>query len=72
MTKKQIASVRKAFDDNTDFHNLVIKYLFLMDTFIKEMAAPAEESRDELINLSVNASLDRMYFILIKALNSAE
>lgn len=36
------------------------------------MAAPAEESRDELINLSVNASLDRMYFILIKALNSAE
>jgi hypothetical protein len=43
-----------------------------MDTFIKEMAAPAEESRDELINLSVNASLDRMYFILIKALNSAE
>lgn len=72
MTKKQIASVRKAFGDNTDFHNLVIKYLFLMDTFIKEMAAPAEESRDELINLSVNASLDRMYFILIKALNSAE
>ena len=72
MTKKQIASVRKAFDDNADFHNLVIKYLFLMDTFIKEMAAPAEESRDELINLSVNASLDRMYFILIKALNSAE
>lgn len=72
MTKKQIASVRKAFDDNIDFHNLVIKYLFLMDTFIKEMAAPAEESRDELINLSVNASLDRMYFILIKALNSAE
>ena len=72
MTKKQIASVRKAFDDNTDFHNLVIKYLFLMDTFIKEMAAPAEESRDELINLSVNASLDRMYFILIKALNNAE
>lgn len=72
MTKKQISSVRKAFDDNTDFHNLVIKYLFLMDTFIKEMAAPAEESRDELINLSVNASLDRMYFILIKALNSAE
>ena len=72
MQKNQIASVRKAFDDNTDFHNLVIKYLFLMDTFIKEMAAPAEESRDELINLSVNASLDRMYFILIKALNSAE
>lgn len=72
MAKKQIASVRKAFDDNIDFHNLVIKYLFLMDTFIKEMAAPAEESRDELINLSVNASLDRMYFILIKALNSAE
>ena len=72
LTTRKIASVRKAFDDNIDFHNLVIKYLFLMDTFIKEMAAPAEESRDELINLSVNASLDRMYFILIKALNSAE
>ena len=43
-----------------------------MDNFIKEMISLSEESRDELINLSVNTSLDRVYFILIKALNCAE
>jgi len=69
---KQTLSIRKTFDDNTTFHNQVIRYLFLMDLVIKEMLNPVRISRDELINLSVNASLDKIYFILVKALNNAD
>lgn len=72
LTHKQTVSIRKTFDDNTNFHNQVIRYLFLMDLVIKEMLNPVHVSRDELINLSVNASLDKIYFILVKALNSAD
>lgn len=72
LTRKQIMVVRKAFDDNADFHNLVIEYLFLMDNLIKDMTNPLSSNRDELVNFAVNASAEKMYFILIKALNNAE
>lgn len=65
-------AIRKAFDDNAEFHNQVIRYLFLVDIIIKEMFNPQGNSRDELINLSVNMSLDKIYFVLVKALNSAD
>lgn len=69
---KQTSAIRKTFDDNASFHNQVIRYLFLMDLVIKEMLSPTTISRDELVNLSINASLDKIYFILVKALNSAD
>ena len=72
LTRKQTGLSRKAFDDKIEFHNLSITYLYLMDMLIKEMMVPDSESRNECINLAVNASLDKIYFILIKALNSAE
>lgn len=72
ITRKQTAAIRKAFDDNQDFHDIVIKYLFLMDVFIKEMTNAENTGRNELVNLSVKASLDKIYFILIKVLNSVE
>lgn len=72
LTRKQTGLIRKAFDDKIEFHNLSITYLYLMDMLIKEMMVPDSESRNECINLAVNASLDKIYFILIKALNSAE
>ncbi len=72
LSRKQIAAIRKSFDDNADFHNLAIRYLFLMDILIKEMSNPLQPERDNLLNLSVNYALDKVYFILIKALNNAE
>ena len=72
LTKRQIATIRKAFDDNAPFHNAVINYLFLMDVLIKEIAAAEGLSHSELINFAVNASLDKIYFVLIKTLNNAE
>ena len=72
LTHKSTAAIRKAFDDNSDFHNQVIRYLFLMDMVIKDMLNSEAATRDELINFSVNQSLDKVYFVLVKALNSAE
>ena len=71
-THKQMLAIRKAFDDNAEFHNQVIRYLFLMDMIIKELFNPAYPNHDELINFSVNMSLDKIYFILVRALNSAD
>lgn len=70
LQRKQTLAIRKSFDDNADFHNLAIRYLFLMDILIKKMSS--QQDRDELINLTVNASLDKIYFVLIKALNNAD
>ncbi len=69
---KKTVSIRKAFDDNADFHNQVIRYLFLMDNMIKDMLNSTGVNRDEMVNLSVNQSLDKIYFILVKALNSSD
>ncbi|MCM1324466.1 MAG: hypothetical protein NC218_10100 [Acetobacter sp.] len=72
LSKKQIFAIRKSFDDNADFHNLVIRYLFLMDILIKEISNPLQNNKDNLINFSVNYALDKTYFILLKALNNAD
>ena len=72
LSKKQLIVIRKAFDDNTEFHGLVIKYLFAMETLIKEAINPTSISKTEILNLSVTSSLDKIYFVLVKALNSAE
>lgn len=72
LSHKLTTVIRKAFDDNAEFHSQVIRYLFLMDIIIKEMLNPEGTNRDELINLSVNASLDKIYFILVKALNNTD
>ena len=72
LNHKLTLAIRKAFDDNAEFHNQVIRYLFLVDIIIKEMFNPQGNSRDELVNLSVNMSLDKIYFVLVKALNSAD
>lgn len=72
LSHKLTTVIRKAFDDNAEFHSQVIRYLFLMDIIIKEMLNPEGTTRDELINLSVNASLDKIYFILVKALNNTD
>ena len=70
ITKRQTLSIRKSFDDNAEFHNRVINYLFLMDMLIKELLST--NNRNELLNFTVRNSLDKVYFILVKALNSAE
>ena len=72
LSHKSTLAIRKAFDDNAEFHNQVIRYLFLVDLIIKEMLNSSGTQRDELVNLSVNLSLDKVYFVLVKALNSAE
>lgn len=72
LSAKNIKTIRKQFEDNTSFHNIVIKYLFLMDLVIKDILNPDGTNRNELLNLSVNTSLDKVYFVLIKALNSTE
>lgn len=72
LSSKHIKAIRKSFDDNTVFHNQVIKYLFLMDLVIKDILNSSGANRDELVNLSQNSSLDKVYFVLIKALNSVE
>jgi hypothetical protein len=69
---KQTQAIRRAFDDNADFHNQVIRYLFLMDILIKDISNSVSPAKDELINFAVNASLDKIYFVLVKTLNSAE
>ena len=43
-----------------------------MDIVVKDMLNPTSVNRDEMINFSVNQSLDKIYFILVKALNSAD
>ena len=72
LSKKQLMVIRKTFDDNTEFHGLVIKYLFAMETLIKEAINPTTMQRNEVLNLSVTSSLDKIYFVLVKSLNSAE
>lgn len=72
LTKKQTFSIRKAFDDQGDFHSQIINYLFMMDLFIKDVISSTTGNQNELINLAVRNSLDKLYFILIKALNNAE
>ena len=72
LNKRQITSIRKTFDDNASFHDAVIQYLFLMDGLIKEIAASDNLRHNELINFAVNSFLDKVYFVLIKALNNAE
>lgn len=70
LQRKQTLAIRKSFDDNADFHNLAIRYLFLMDILIKQIST--QQNRDELLNFAVNTSLDKVYFILVKALNNAD
>lgn len=72
LSSKNIKIIRKQFEDNASFHNTVIKYLFLMDIIIKDILNPNKDNHNELLNLSVNTSLDKVYFVLIKALNSTE
>ena len=72
LNKRQITLIRKTFDDNASFHDAVIQYLFLMDGLIKEIAASDNLRHNELINFAVNSFLDKVYFVLIKALNNAE
>ena len=72
LSAKNIKTIRKSFDDNTIFHNLVIKYLFLMDLALKETLSSNGSTKDEIINLSVNSALDKVYFVLVKALNSVD
>ena len=72
LSKKQLMVIRKSFDDNAEFHSLVVKYLFAMELLIKEAINPTTMKRNEILNLSVTSSLDKIYFVLVKALNSAE
>jgi hypothetical protein len=72
LSHKQSLAIRKAFDDNAEFHNQAIRYLFLMDILLKDIANSEETTKNELINFAVNSDLDKIYFILIKTLNSAE
>ena len=43
-----------------------------MDILLKDISNSTDSTRNELINFAVNASLDKIYFILVKTLNSAE
>jgi hypothetical protein len=72
LTHKCVKDLRKTFDDNITFHNQTINFLFLMDLLVKDVLNPHKENTDELINFSVNASLEKIYFILVKSLNSAD
>lgn len=72
LNHKLSSAIRKAFDDNAEFHNQVIRYLFLMDILLKDISSSDETTRNELINFAVNSALDKIYFILVKTLNSAE
>ena len=72
LTHKLSSAIRKAFDDNAEFHNQVIRYLFLMDILLKDISNSNETEKNELINFAVNSALDKIYFILVKTLNSAE
>lgn len=72
LPKKLLLVIRKNFDDNAEFHGVVIKYLFAMETLIKELNNPSVMTKDEILSMAVNNSLDKIYFTLIKALNSAE
>lgn len=72
LSRKQITAIRKSFDDNANFHNLVIQYLFIMDILVKKLLHAEDTDKNELINFSVNYSLDKIYFTLIKALNNVE
>lgn len=72
LSKKQITAIRKAFDDNLEFHNLVIGYLFKMDSFIKHLFNTETRIQNEAVNFTVHSATDKIYFVLIKALNNAE
>ena len=43
-----------------------------MDLAIKEVLNSDEITKNEIINLSANSALDKVYFVLVKALNSVE
>jgi hypothetical protein len=43
-----------------------------MDLALKETLSSNGSTKDEIINLSVNSALDKVYFVLVKALNSVD
>ena len=65
-------TIMKIFENNTEFHSTVMKFLPAMDGVIKEINFPKQMTRNEILNFTVSSSLDKIYFTLIKALNSAE
>ncbi len=72
LLRKNLMTIMKIFENNTEFHSTVMKFLPAMDGVIKEINFPKQMTRNEILNFTVSSSLDKIYFTLIKALNSAE
>ena len=67
MTKQQILDVRKLYEKNMDFRNMVTKYLSDFETLIAR--ARMNEHAGVLLSVISGADIGKVYYILAKALD---
>lgn len=67
MTKNQIAAIRKEFEDNVDFRNLVTRYISDFEMLISK--AKGNERAGVLLSVISGSDVGKVYYILAKALD---
>ena len=67
MTKQQIVAVRKEYEENLEFRNLVNRYLGEFETLIEK--ARVNERSGILLSVISGADIGKLYYILAKALD---
>ena len=67
MTKQQIVAVRKEYEENLDFRNLVNRYLAEFETLVDK--ARSNERAGILLSVISGADIGKLYYILARALD---
>ena len=67
MTKQQILEIRKLYEKNMDFRNMVTKYLSDFETLVAR--ARVNEHAGVLLSVISGADIGKVYYILAKALD---
>ncbi len=67
MTKQQILEIRKLYEKNMDFRNMVTKYLSDFETLLAR--ARVNEHAGVLLSVISGADIGKVYYILAKALD---
>lgn len=67
MTKQQILEIRKLYEKNMDFRNMVTKYLSDFETLVAR--ARMNEHAGVLLSVISGADIGKVYYILAKALD---
>lgn len=70
ITKTQVAVVRKAFAENTDFRNQINAYLSEFELLIN--SAKTHEHSGLLLSVITGADIGKLYYVLAKIMDKLE